>query len=450
MLRETYQVLRKVGCGGMGQVFEARHARLPGRFAVKVLPVHVLPSSPELLRFRREAEIASSLRHPHIVQIIDFDQTPEGVPFLVMEFLDGRDLATELHRHGPLPLRRVVAVVDQVASAVAAAHGHGVIHRDLKPPNIFLLAAAGPNRDLVKVLDFGISKVRSLASLTGECALVGTPAYMAPEQARGQGEAVDGRSDEFALAAIAQEMLTGRPAFAGADIPATLYQVTHEEPPPLSHLNPALPPALDAVVQRALCKRKEGRFLSLLEFAEAFAEAAGTGAPSARPVATAASAGAPTLVPGALPPVADRRRRALAVALTGAAVAVGAVAWLRRRPPASPRQAAAAPGPARAPAPASESARTAAGAPESARAGAPESARAAAPGSARVAAAAPGSARAAAADRSSRMARRQRSALASPPTPPANPPVPPPSLHHAEPIPLPSLAPRRSSFIKKL
>ena len=133
-LRDTYQVIGPVNRGGMGQVFEARHARLPGRLAIKVLSAEARPGSPELVRFRREAEIAASLRHPNIVQVIDFDQTPEGIPFLVMELLEGRDLAAEMLATGLLPLKRVVPIVEQIASAVATAHGRGVVHRDLETP----------------------------------------------------------------------------------------------------------------------------------------------------------------------------------------------------------------------------------------------------------------------------------------------------------------------------
>lgn len=275
LLRRTYEVVGQIASGGMGQVFEARHARLPGRFAIKVLSTDVPPDSPEMARFRREAEIASSLRHPNIVQVVDFDQTPEGVPFLVMELLEGRDLAAELAACGRLPLGRVIAIVEQVASAVGAAHGRGVVHRDLKPQNIFLASVSGQQRELVKVVDFGISKVRSTVALTRESNLLGTPRYMAPEQARGLVDDVDGRSDQFALAAITYEALTGRPAFHGADTSSVLYQVVHEDPPPMIELPSERAAALEAVIRRALSKRKEARFLSVVEFAQTLAEAAG-------------------------------------------------------------------------------------------------------------------------------------------------------------------------------
>ncbi len=291
MLQGKYEIVRRVGSGGMGEVYEARHLRLPGRFAIKVLRREVLPESPELGRFRQEAEIASSLRHPNIVQVVDFDQTSDGQPYIVMEFLDGRDLATELSLRGALTVPRVLAIVDQVASALAAAHGKGIVHRDLKPQNIFLVPVAGQDKEFVKVIDFGISKVKTAATITGEAHLMGTPQYMSPEQAQSRSDEIDGRTDQFALAAIVYELLTGKPAFAGDTAPATLYKVCNEEPPPISDTVPGLPPGLDAALRRALAKSKDARYLTVLELSEALADAAETGAGRARALGTRASAG---------------------------------------------------------------------------------------------------------------------------------------------------------------
>jgi serine/threonine-protein kinase len=174
-------------------------------------------------------------------------------------------------------LPAVARVVSAVSSALALAHAHGVVHRDLKPANIFLATVDGQTDELVKVLDFGISKVRSAAAQISHAVdLLGTPSYMAPEQARGQTDAIDGRTDQFALAAIAYRMLTGQEPFQGDDTAAVLYQVVHEEPQPLSLF---LPPgwdtsALQAVLDRALAKQPERRFGGMMELARAFEDAA--------------------------------------------------------------------------------------------------------------------------------------------------------------------------------
>src|SRR5262245_24409163 len=158
VLHDTYLVSRLISKGGMGQVYEVEHSRLSGRYALKLLRPE-LADNPEVLdRFRREAEIASALRHPHIIQVFDFNVTAAGAPYMVMEYLDGLDLKAYLRTHGPLPLARAVKLVEQVASALRAAHEREVVHRDLKPENIFLVEVEGTGqgqKDFAKVLDFG-------------------------------------------------------------------------------------------------------------------------------------------------------------------------------------------------------------------------------------------------------------------------------------------------------
>jgi len=276
VLGDSYIVGRRIGRGAMGEVYDAQHVRLPGHFAVKLLLPELQGNQEAFARFCREAEIMSQLRHPNIVQIFDFNVAPDARPYFVMEYLEGRDLQARL-RDGPLTLPAVTRIVDAVASALALAHAHGVVHRDLKPANIFLATVDGQTDELVKVLDFGISKVRSAAAQISHAVdLLGTPSYMAPEQARGQTDAIDGRTDQFALAAIAYRMLTGQEPFQGDDTAAVLYQVVHEEPQPLSLF---LPPgwdtsALQAVLDRALAKQPERRFGGMMELARAFEDAA--------------------------------------------------------------------------------------------------------------------------------------------------------------------------------
>ncbi|MES1166183.1 MAG: protein kinase [Verrucomicrobiota bacterium] len=272
VLDGTYRLIRYIGEGGMGRVYEAAHARLAGRYAIKLL-LEKLSANPEALaRFDREARITSSLQHPNIVQVIDFNTTHDGTDYLVMELLRGESLAARLARTGPQPLRVVVDVVEQVAAGLAAAHRHGIVHRDLKPDNIFLVPVDGKTTDWAKILDFGISKARDGGRVPGApvSALMGTPLYMAPEQCQGHTRDVNAATDQFALAAIAYEMLTGQPPFAGGTVGDVLAHVVHDDPPPMQ-----LGGAVEAVIGRALAKRNADRFPSVTAFASAFRVAAG-------------------------------------------------------------------------------------------------------------------------------------------------------------------------------
>jgi serine/threonine-protein kinase len=278
-LEGTYCIARCIGTGGMGVVYEASHARLAGRYAVKVLHPEV-QKHPELLaRFKREAEITSALRHPGIVQVIDFHTPANRSPFLVMEYLDGEHLGKVMAREAPFSIRRAVAIVSQIASALAAAHRQGVVHRDLQPHNVILLAPDGDLPERVKIVDFGISKIRSASRrITGTREVLGTPQYMAPEQAEGRAGEIDAAADQFSLAAIAYEMLTGRVAFSGDTLVALAYQIVHATPKAISWHRPDLPEGLSAVVAKALSKDRRERFPSISEFAQSFRLAAGVAA----------------------------------------------------------------------------------------------------------------------------------------------------------------------------
>src|SRR6266700_809842 len=166
ILHGTYRLVSQIGYGGMGVVYEAVHTRLPGRFAVKVLLRNLLAYPEALARFEREAAIMSELRHPNVVQIVDFNVTDEQQPYFVMEYLEGHDLETELSERRQLPLHETVTIVDSVASALGVAHRRGIVHRDLKPSNVFLCDVEGWQEPFVKVLDFGVSKVSSTTNPT--------------------------------------------------------------------------------------------------------------------------------------------------------------------------------------------------------------------------------------------------------------------------------------------
>ncbi|MBA3395261.1 MAG: serine/threonine protein kinase, partial [Deltaproteobacteria bacterium] len=279
----TYTIEALIGRGGMGEVFLASHTRLPGKkVAIKLLHVD-LRDDDVIARFRREALIASELDHPNIVRVDDYNVSEDGTPYLILEYLQGESLAQRIAR-GPIPLDVVMTIIRQVGSAVAAAHRAGIVHRDLKPQNIFLVATEVDGRvvEIAKVLDFGISKIRGSDTVkTQESSLLGTPQYMAPEQATGQHTAVDERTDVFALGAIVYEMLCGQAAFSGLSIPEVVFKVVYEEPPPLGDRAPSVPPEIVTAVRRAMAKPANDRFPSVSAFVEAL-----TGTPLALPRST--------------------------------------------------------------------------------------------------------------------------------------------------------------------
>ena len=212
ILGGCYRIIRPLAEGGCGEVYVAAHTRTNGRFAVKVLHRDLDIDSEAAVRFRHEAEVTATIRHPHVVQVFDYNVTDAGVPFLVMELLEGELLSERLARVGSLDPQSATAIIDQIAHALSAAHQRGIVHRDLKPENVMLVAANGVN-DFVKLLDFGIS-LASWRPERGEPHLItGTPEYMAPEQAMADVARTGPRTDQWALAALAYEVLTGLDPF---------------------------------------------------------------------------------------------------------------------------------------------------------------------------------------------------------------------------------------------
>jgi serine/threonine-protein kinase len=297
---DTYEITRVIGQGGMGAVWEAKHLRLPGkRVVIKVL-LYGTTEPLVLARFRREAEIGSRLGHPNIVQVLDFNTLPGGAPYIVLELLSGETLSARLRR-GRLPQAEVLDVVSQVGSALAAAHREGIVHRDLKPDNIFLcpMEIGGEIRHVVKILDFGISKIRgSRTVLTQDSALVGTPQYMAPEQATGANDEIDARTDIFALGAITFEMLAGRPPFFGESLASVIHAVVYAPTPPLAQYAPDVPPAIAAAVDRALRKPRDERFPDVASFLRALGGEAPRTTPSVPVSGGTQMLGASTPPPG--------------------------------------------------------------------------------------------------------------------------------------------------------
>lgn len=263
VIDDTYQVERLLGSGGMAHVYVVRHQRMPRKFALKVLQIETAVRGDFLKRFEREAEILATLRHAHIVDVIDCNKLPDGNPYLVMELLEGEDLSTFIARSGALSLPVALHIVSQIGEALEAAHRVGITHRDLKPSNIFL-CKHGQKLNFVKVLDYGIAKlaVNDRAPMTAPAQIMGTPGYMAPEQARGETHRIGPATDQFALAATLYEMLTGHGAFyrPGDTLYATIERVVFSKPEPLPQ------PQIDAAVQQALSKEPEARFPTLASF----------------------------------------------------------------------------------------------------------------------------------------------------------------------------------------
>ena len=275
VLEDTYRVERRIGGGGMGVVYEVAHLRINRRFAAKFLTREMAGSAEALARFRQEAMVTSSLGNPHIVEVLDFNHTADGTPYIIMELLQGEDLLQLLRREQRLPLLRVAGILRQAAAALQAAHARGIVHRDLKPANIFL-CQHDEQDDYVKLLDFGISKVLgSSSAMTGTRELLGSPSYMSPEQARVRSGEVDQTADVFSMASIVYLMLAGAPPFQAETTPGLLYLIVNKEPPALGGCCPGLPAAVDQVMARAMHKDPKQRYPSMLDFWQEFAGAAG-------------------------------------------------------------------------------------------------------------------------------------------------------------------------------
>jgi eukaryotic-like serine/threonine-protein kinase len=287
LLAGKYRVERTLGKGGMAVVVEATNVALGQRVAVKVLQGNVAKLDEMTRRFEREAQIAAQLPPEHVARVFDFGTLESGEPFLVMELLIGRDLADELWERGPLPIEEAVDYVLQACEGVAEAHAAGLVHRDLKPENLFVTKRRDGS-PLVKVLDFGISKVDSKdgdMSLTKTQSNFGTPLYMSPEQMRSV-KNVDARADQHAMGAILYALLTGTPPYEADTLTALAVVIATQPPPPLLEKRSDAPVGIEAVIHRTLAKRPEERFPSLAEFAAAIAPFGGGGAArSARAIA---------------------------------------------------------------------------------------------------------------------------------------------------------------------
>ena len=263
-----YALVRLIGEGGMGVVFEATHVRLRQRLAIKILRPDVADFGEVITRFEREARAAAQLQSIHTARVIDVDALPNGLPYIVLEYLEGRDLDAEIEAGGPMAVEDAVDVVLQVADAMAEAHALGIVHRDLKPSNLFVCRVEQSGRRVIKVLDFGISKSEAEdRRLTPTHAYFGTPYYAAPEQLRAA-SAADARSDVWSLGCILFELLTGRTPFIGTPT-SVIAKVVSEPIPWPTELRPELPRDLARIVIRALQRDPAQRLQTMRDFARA-------------------------------------------------------------------------------------------------------------------------------------------------------------------------------------
>jgi serine/threonine protein kinase len=345
----SFRLVERLGDGGMGAVYRAIHDRLGRVVAIKLLHKDLTSDRGLVGRFFAEARAANTIRHEHVVEVYDFVESGDDVYF-VMEYLKGEDLHDAIHRpRGPgrapavgMDPARACSILEQIAAALHATHARNIVHRDLKPENVFLSEKDG-RPDFVKIFDFGVAKLdRPDGRATVQGAVLGTPEYMAPEQA--SGGAVDGRADLYSLGCIAYEMLTRRQVFGGGTQPEILVrQMTFTPPPPRTHA-PGIPAAFDAAIMRALDKDPERRPQTALAFAESLARALGRelespaafrGPARLTPASGARTLTSPTLTLTRAPRV--ERWRWLAVGAAALTLLTGAVVGAKRRATAAGR-----------------------------------------------------------------------------------------------------------------
>jgi serine/threonine-protein kinase len=299
LIDDKYRIVRLIGEGGMGAVYEGENTRIHRRVAIKVLHANVAGMADVVARFEREAQAAGRIGSEHIVEVLDLGTLASGDRYMVMEFMDGDSLSQRIRQRGRVQPLELYPIARQLLDALAAAHGAGIVHRDLKPDNVFLLRSRRGQPDFVKLLDFGISKFAgsgSGLSMTRTGAVMGTPYYMAPEQAKGSRE-VDHRVDLYAVGVILYEALTGQVPFLADTFNELLFKIVLEKPRPIEELAPDLDPGFAQVVTRAMAREPGERFQTAQEMQQSLDEWAarsGYSATSTGAYPASAVAAAPT------------------------------------------------------------------------------------------------------------------------------------------------------------
>ena len=267
VLKQRFRLDERIGTGSMGAVYRAWDLRIERCCAVKLLRPDLTKQSAIVVRFLDEAKIISRLYHPNIVEMIEFGEDHDGILFFVMEFLSGQDLHTLLQRESQLSPQRTIDIVRQVGSALHSMHLANVVHRDIKPRNVFIVQDESSKSPTAKVIDFGLSKWLDGQDRASDGLLIGTPEYLPPEAWSGQSRFVDARADQWALGVMTYRMLTGRLPFESRDDPAALaYEIRTRNPRSMRDLSPDIPEHVEQAVARALAKEKEHRFASVCEF----------------------------------------------------------------------------------------------------------------------------------------------------------------------------------------
>jgi serine/threonine protein kinase len=274
VLDNKYRIVRLIGEGGMGAVFEGENVRISRRVAIKVLHGAALSNAETVQRFEREAQAAGRIGSEHILEILDLGVLPDGERYMVMEYLAGDSLSARIRRVGRMTPEQIVPLVRQALVGLGAAHTAGIVHRDLKPDNIFVLNERSGIRDYVKIIDFGISKFNVLGgdmSMTRTGAVMGTPFYMSPEQAKGSG-GVDARTDLYAMGVILYEAVTGEVPFTANTFNELMFKIVLSDPTPLTQVVPDISPAFAALVSKAMARDAAQRFGSAEEMIRALDE----------------------------------------------------------------------------------------------------------------------------------------------------------------------------------